>query len=150
MMFFTDPGAAVAEMRRVLRPTGSVAVATWASLQETPGYAAMVDLLREMFGEPHAQALTAPYSMGSSEQLRTLMGSAFDSVEVERHDGRARFASIDDWVHTDVRGWTLADMIDDDEYEQLLSEARRQLAEFVRDDGRVEFAAPALIATAKG
>ncbi len=49
MMFFTDAEQAVAEMARVLVPGGSVAVAVWASLEETPGYLAMVGLLADLF-----------------------------------------------------------------------------------------------------
>lgn len=39
----------------------------------------------------------------------------------------ARFESIDAWVHTDVRGWTLADRIDEAQH-ALLRRALRALA----------------------
>ena len=65
-----------------------------------------------------------------------------------RHDGTARFESIRAWVHTDIRGWTLAEMIDDPAYERLLAEALTDLANYTDEAGRVSFATPALIATA--
>ncbi len=147
LMFFTEREKGLAEMRRVLRPGGRIAVATWTSLDGTPGYAAMVELLGALFGDAAAEALTAPFVLGDREELRGLLAEHFDMVEVTTHDGVARFDSIEAWVHTDVRGWTLADMIDDDDYSLLLEEAARDLARFTNPDGSVEFAAPALIAT---
>lgn len=68
---------------------------------------------------------------------------------MQRHDGVARFASIEAWVRTDVKGWTLAGMIDDEQYAELVDAARTELAPFTSADGAVEFAAPALIATGR-
>jgi SAM-dependent methyltransferase len=148
LMFFEDRVAGLREMGRVLRPGGRVAVATWGSLDTTPGYAAMVDLLRPLFGEAAADALTAPFVLGDPDDLQGLLRSEFDEVTVASHVGLARFDSIEAWVHTDIRGWTLADMIDDDQYTLLLAEAEHDLAGFITTSGTVEFAAPALIAVA--
>ena len=68
---------------------------------------------------------------------------------VVRADGRARFPSIEAWVHTDIRGWTLAEMIDDGTYAELLAAAQQELICFTDRAGRVEFAAPALLATGR-
>src|SRR5262245_21700611 len=54
LMFFADRPAAIREMQRALRPGGHLAVAVWASLDDTPGYAAFVALLRRLFGEETA------------------------------------------------------------------------------------------------
>ena len=64
---------------------------------------------------------------------------------VTRHEGTARFDSLEAWVHTDVRGWTLDGMIDDEDAE-LLAAAEADLAGFVDGDGQIRFPAPALIA----
>jgi hypothetical protein len=47
-----------------------------------------------------------------------------------------------------VKGWTLADLIDEDQYALLLREAAVALRRYASADGTVAFAAPALIATA--
>lgn len=148
LMFFDDRGRALREMARVLRPGGSMAVATWARVEESPGYASMVDLLRRVVGDEAAEALLVPFQLGTAEAVIDLMADAFPDVVVARHPGVARFASIRDWVHTDIRGWTLADMIDDATCDRLLAEALRVHARYAADDGRVSFAAPALIAIA--
>jgi len=146
MMFFEDRRAAVGEMRRIVRPGGQVVVATWASLEATPGYAAMVDLVDRVVGSAAADALTAPFVLGDEAVLGELLSTNFGDVEVEVRDGVARFASIDAWVHTDVRGWTLSDLIDDELYAELLDTAGRELARFERPDGTIEFDAPAILA----
>ncbi|MFW2383807.1 MAG: class I SAM-dependent methyltransferase, partial [Acidimicrobiales bacterium] len=147
-MFFSDRGLAVDEMARVLQPEGRVAIATWGVLEQAPGYAAMVELLEEVVDKSAADALRAPFVLGDPQDLRDILSPTFSAIDVVEHNGVARFESIDAWVHTEIRGWTLADRIDDDCYQTLRNEARTKMQRFTRPDGSVEFPAPALIATA--
>lgn len=149
LMFFSDRAAAVREMARVLRPRGRVCVATWSALAESPGYGALVDLIDEMFGSEHAQALAAPFNIGTSGALRDAMSVGFDRVEVHRLEGEARFPSLDGWIETDVRAWTLWDMLDNDQFEQLRVTARTRLSGFCDPTGAVAFPAAALVAVAE-
>ena len=149
LMFFEDQTAALAEMWRVLRPGGRLAVAVWDSADHTPGYAAMIALLDRLFGEEAAAALRAPYSLGDPGKLRSLADRAgIPEPRIETMEGTARFPSIESWVYTDIRGWTLADMIDTAQYETLQREAQQHLAQFRQPDGTVVFAAPAHILSA--
>ena len=147
LMFFADRQAGVAEMARVARPGGTVTVATWSTIEESPGYAAMAGLLHRLFGPEAADALRAPYVLGRPDDVADLLNPHLDRVEVTRVGGTARFTSIADWVHTDIRGWTLAEAINDTQFEVLLAEAERELAPFAGPDGVVTFPAPALIAS---
>jgi SAM-dependent methyltransferase len=148
VMFFDDREAALAEMARVVRPGGTVAVATWAAA-ESPGYAALIDLLGRACGPAAADALAAPFCLGAPDALGALVSAAFDDVAVRRYVGWARFASIDAWVRTEIEGWTLAGTIDDDALARLVVAARDELAEFTDAAGSVAFPAPALIATGR-
>ena len=147
-MYFQDRARAISEIARVSRPGGRVAVATWAAVEESPGYAAMVELLGDEIGEWAAEATRAPFCMGSPAQLRDLLRTSFPAVTVERHEGQACFASLNDWMHTEIRGWTLAEHVDDEQFARLCQRAGDVFGGFVGDDGRVRFPAPALIATA--
>ena len=149
LMFFEDQRAGVSEMWRVLRPGGRLAIAVWDALDNTPGYAAITSLLARLFGDAVAAVLHAPYSLGDPDALLALFrASGVADVTVQRLPGEACFASIRAWMHSDVRGWTLADKLDDEQYERLVSEAEQELSRFVTANGTVRFSHPALLVTA--
>jgi SAM-dependent methyltransferase len=149
LMFFEDRPAALREMLRVTRPGGRLAVAVWGSLDETPGYAAMAELLRRLFGDEVAESLRAPYVLGDRHTLHTLFVEAgLPDARITTQVGAARFPSVPAWVHTEIRGWTLADRLDDAQVGWLVAEAERALGQFVTADGTVSFPAPAHIVAA--
>ena len=151
LMFFDDRTAALREMRRVMKPGGRTFVAVWEFLERTPGYAAMVSLLHRLFGTPVADALRAPFILGEPHALHaTLTAAGISGATVCTLDVTARFPSLEAWVHTDVKGWTLTDMIDDDQYRTLLDTAQKELTGFERPDGSVSFSSPAHLVTIMG
>ncbi len=150
LMFFSDRELAVREMHRVLRPGGRVVLATWAELDASPGYAAMVALLRRVVGDPPADALLAPFGVGTEAALRILAEPVFPGIQVETWEGTARFPSLEAWLTTDVKAWTLDDLISDAQFDDLLGEVPAALGRFCTPDGRVSFPAPAIVAIATG
>lgn len=149
LMFFEDRVAALKNMWRVLKPAGRLAVAVWDRLDNSPGYLAMTQLLRRLFGDEAANALHAPFNLGNTDDLMPLFAQAgIEGAQLETGSGEAHFPSLGTWLHTDVKGWTLADLIDEAQYEILKREAQTALASFVGEDGSVVFAAPAHIVTA--
>ena len=100
-----------------------------------------------LFGEGPVRALSAPYNLGEREAFRRCFVDAGLGEPVLRtRVGGARFASLDDWLYTDIRGWTLAEMIDDAQFERLRQAARVELAHYQGPDGRIGFPAPAHLA----
>ncbi len=146
LMFMTDPGSAVREMVRAVRPGRPVVFATWAEVSASPGYEAMIQLLDDECGSEAANALRAPFSIGTDAALAAIVEPEVDDVEVTIERGVARFPSLEAWLQTDIRGWTLADMIDDEQFGALLHAAQSRLVDFVAPSGEVTFAAPAVIA----
>ena len=146
-MFFTDRTAALEEMARVTVQGGTVTIATWAGLDRTPGYDALVALIEDELGGAAAAELRAPFVLGELGDVRQLLAPHGDDLSVEEIAGTARFASIADWVHTDVRGWTLGDLVDDAGEAALVARAERELASFIAPDGSVTFPVPALVGT---
>lgn len=150
LMFFEDPVQALSEMWRVLKQGGHLAVAVWGALTDTPGYQSMVQLLDEALGAAIADELKVPFCLGSPQLLQDLFSRAgIPRPKVETVVGAARFPSIEAWVHTDVRGWTLAERIDDAQYALVRHKATAALAPYVQADGSVAFASPAHIISAE-
>lgn len=148
LMYFSDRARAIGEMARVTRPAGRVAVATWTAVQELPGFAAMVDLFGDELGDWAAEAMRAPFCIGTADELADLLRPSFPDVAVARREGQACFRSVDEWLYTEIRGWTLSEHVDDEQFARLRQRGATRLRCFVASDGRVRFAAPALIATA--
>ena len=149
LMFFEDRALALREMMRVLRPGGRLAVAVWDTVENTPGYAKMIGLLQRLFGQAAADGLRAPYNLGDKALLKSIFDKAgIVDTSIASLDGTARFPSIKDWVFTDIKGWTLADMISEAQFKDLLDAAEQEMQEFVTTDGAVAFKAPAHIVTA--
>lgn len=152
LMFFTDRPAALREMMRVLKTGGRLTVAVWDTLENAPGYKKVVGLLDRLFGADVAEALRSPYSLGEVQILRSLFEEAeVNEFEIKTLPGQARFPSIESWMFTDVRGWTLADVLDEEQYQLLLKEAQTELRPFLTGDGAgtVLFDHPAHLVTAK-
>lgn len=147
LMFFEDRQAALSEVARVLRPGGRIAVSVWDNVESSPGYARMIALIEKLAGTEAADALRAPFCLGDIGELQGLLErSGLRDAQITAKSDLARFPSITDWVATEVRGWTLAELINDEQFRTLTEAANGKLSEFVGPDGSVSFAAPALIA----
>ena len=146
LMFFEDKTRALQEMERVLKPGGRIVVAVFDSLENNPGYKAMVEILRDITGEDVAQALRFPFSLGDTEELKSLCKkSGIDSAEIITHNNNVRFPDARKMVLADVKGWfPLAGItLDDQEIDEAADRLTSTLSEFILDDGSVEFPMPA-------
>lgn len=84
-------------------------------------------------------------SQVSTPADRDLLSSLFADADaasssIKTQSGIARFPSVASWIHTDVKGWSpLGQLLDEEQFEQLLTEAKTDLGSFVTKAGRVEF-----------
>lgn len=148
LMFFTDRVQAIQEMMRVLRPGGRLAVAVWDAVENIEGYAPLANLMDQLYGQETGDAVRSPFVLGNADLLRDLFADVgADAVELTHGIGAMRFPSLRDWLTTEIRGWILADRLDDAQFEQFLSAATPILAPFVMADGSVVLKAPAFIVT---
>ena len=129
-----------------------LAVAVWASLADTPAYAAEVALAERVAGRAAADVLRATFPFGEVARLGKLCAHAgVPAAHIELRRGRGRFPSIRVMVEADVRGWLplMGVVFGEDLIGEILRQAQSALQPFVaRDAGGVTFASPALLATA--
>jgi len=144
LMYFTDPEAALSEVRRVTRQHGRVGIAVWDGLANNRGYARLADVIETLFAADAADAIRVPFQLGDPDVLLRLATAAFPDSAVTRHGGVARFGSVHAWLHTEIRGWTLADTVDERGFERLLDAAQRELSDLITADG-VAFDVSALV-----
>lgn len=128
VMFFPDPAGGIAEMARV---AGRGLVAVWDAIEQSDGYTVMQDVFRDELGEQAASSLDAVFSMGNDGVLEGIVtaagieGAAFASIS-----GTGRFATVAEWVQTEVQGWTLGGSVTDEQLATLTRVAEQRLGHF--------------------
>lgn len=133
----------------MLRPSGSAAIAVWDSVENVEGYAPLADLMDRLYGQETGDAMRSPFVLGDRELIRKLFADAgAHNIDVTRQVGTMRFPSLRAWLTTEIRGWILADRLDDAQFEQLVSEVEPIIAPYLQADGSVALRAPAFIITA--
>jgi len=146
LMFFDDQVQALREMARVLRPGGRVTVATWDTYANSPGYGRLIGLLADLFGESVADELRQPFALSDTREVAQLFAEAgIGEAVANTQMGVARFPSLESWINTEIRGWTLADRLDDRAQRDLLAAAAKVMQPYIAGDGMVAFPAPAHI-----
>lgn len=105
LMFVPDKALALREMRRVLRPGGTLLLSTWDTLANNPA----TELLHALAGAACAsdppQFMLTPFSMTDPDALRALAASAgFAAVRVETVATTGEAVSAADLAHGFVRG----------------------------------------------
>lgn len=144
LMFYPDASSGVAEMARVAK-RGLVAV--WDSIDRSAGYRAMQKLFRDELGEGAAASLDAPFAMGGPGVLKGVLAAAdVGHTEVVSIEGTGRFDSVEQWVTTEVRGWTLGESVTEQQLSDLVSVAEERLAPFVTPEGCI-FGMTTMVAT---
>jgi SAM-dependent methyltransferase len=107
-MLMADPGAALAETRRVLGDDGRLALSVWGDPEQNPWASIPAQSLLELTGaEPPDPLAPGIFAMASEERTRDLLiGAGLEPQRVETVEMAWRFDSFADYWHhlTDVKG----------------------------------------------
>ncbi len=152
LQFFPDPDAALAEMRRCLRPAGRVGIAVWFPIDECPLWAALEVGLAEEFGAERAAGIRRPFSWPGADALAAgLSNAGFVDVGLSDHTVVMHFergvrqamrALVSTPFSTDVAA------LDPDAYEHMTRTVMRHLARSSNPDEMVDIPARTLIGIA--
>jgi len=103
LQFFPDRPAALSEIRRVLKRGGRLALSCWRSIEHTPGYLMLEQVLARRIG-PEKAALP-PFSFGDAEAIRrAVAGAGFREVKLRAEVKMIRFRSAEHLVRAVVGG----------------------------------------------
>ena len=136
LMFFPDRVQTLAEMARVTRSGGAVAVCVPAALDEQPAYGRFVQVAVEHAGAAARSLLGAYWSCGDLRELTGWFTAAGLVVAATRTElGTAAFDSPEDLAATEIQGSPLVERISDEIYHRIREGAREALRPFSRPDG---------------
>ncbi len=97
LQFFPDRVAGLAEIRRVLKPTGRVVASLWGPLEHNEGHRAVVHALEQQ--NIDATPAKRACSFCDTGAIRaSAMKAGFTQIEVRTEDGTSRFASMRSFV----------------------------------------------------
>jgi SAM-dependent methyltransferase len=154
-MLMADPGAALSETRRVLRPGGRVALAIWDRIAANPWAELPAHELAERGSSPASgtDGQPGPFALGDPERVRALLDEAgFTEVRVEAIEIVRRHEDFDElWeAQLDVsRSFHDAVMsYSEPEIHAIKDSLERRFAPFTTSNGALEVPGRTLVALA--
>lgn len=152
-MLMADPGAALRETRRVLRPGGRVALAAWAAPEENPWMAIQNQVMVELgVAEPSAPGAPGPFAWGEPGTAESFLEQAgFADVEARPVDFAFAFGSLDEhWDFKRATSRFLAETLDrhPDAADRVRAVLDERLGRYRHPDGSLALPARTWIAAA--
>ena len=106
LMLFEDRQQALAEMWRVLAPTGQLTVAVFDGLRNNQAYGKIADVYEKHVGPEIANALRYPFSMGDVNELKLLfMEAGTTGIDLKTANAKTSFSSATHLARSDIEGW---------------------------------------------
>lgn len=140
LQFFPDRGMALREMRRVLAPDGRLGLAVWGPQDESPGFAALGQVLAAHVS-PQAGTLP-PFSLGDAALVRGMVADAgFREIAVRRETLPVRWPSVEAFLNRMAAGagpmMAALTSMHKDKRQALVNDLRAALAEYEGEEGLV-------------
>lgn len=147
-IIFVEPAAMVAELARLLKPTGILAFSTWVRAADNPLFTPVAEVLG-----PPAPGPYAPDQWGDPDLIHARLTPYFDDITIDNHWFTWQFASLDAAVRfvTDESPMhvTIVTSLDDATRSRLVAAFTTALAAHRTGDGAVAFGTPYAVITAR-
>ena len=132
VFFFPDVDQALAEMARVVRRGGVVAIQTYAGLADQPAYQDFAAIVRRVAPGEALDLLDTYWSMGDLAALcAALERVGLEIVESRTIQGAVRYGTVENLVAAEIKGTPLADRLSQSQIDQILAECATMLNRFV-------------------
>ena len=137
LMFVPDVTKALAEMSRVTRAGGTVAVMVWDRVGSQPAYDPLIEIAARHAGPDAVTQLGTYFALGDLDELTSRLGSAdLHVTHATTHETIVRFPSVDAFVLAEVDATPLAERLTEEQLSAILEDTRESLRPFVEDDGQ--------------
>jgi SAM-dependent methyltransferase len=148
LMFVPERVQALQEMWRVLRPGGRLVVGVWCSLDESPAFREFIEIMRRHIGAD-ADVMARPFAMGAPTALESsLQEAGVENASMSRHEGRAHYPSVEEFVRVEVTAWLLADKVSEKQLGLILEDSTTALKPYVGKRGALDLPLDAIVACA--
>lgn len=146
VMAFSDPVAAFANFRRILRPSGVLVFCCWRSLQENE-----LDHLPLAAAGFHSPADDSPFSLADPEHIRrTLTAAGFGEIVIQSHDEKVSSGDLDAMTEVLLKVGPLGKIVRENPALRATAEPRlREALAALGDPSKVELLASVWIVTAR-
>jgi ubiquinone/menaquinone biosynthesis C-methylase UbiE len=152
LQFFPDRVGALVQLRRVLAPGASVAVATWLGIEHSP-FRFIADALSRHIGVDAARMMHAPYSLHDGAELAALLsGAGFSDIEVFEEAISCTWASHSQFASRSIAATPIAALFDEASEQArhaVTEEVTASLAEYALEEDRLCMTMATNIATAR-
>ncbi|MFP5371122.1 MAG: class I SAM-dependent methyltransferase, partial [Actinomycetes bacterium] len=150
LMFFPDPVRALAEMRRVVRRDGTVAVQVWSGLDAQPAYRPLFDIIARHAGREAVDLVNTYFSLGDLDEIQArLVAADLRVTGTSTHLTVMRLPSVDAAVAVEVRSTPLGQRITEEVYERILADTRTEFARFCDPAGALHLPIEGAVVTAR-
>jgi ubiquinone/menaquinone biosynthesis C-methylase UbiE len=139
LQFIPDRAKALGEMRRVLSPSGRLAILVWRSIRYSPGFAVLEQALEQHAGSEAAKWMRSPFSLGDQQELRNLLETTgFVNQAIRIGIGTVRFKSVDQFVSLYTAGTPLSALVSHmsaKAHSATVESVRSGLKSYIDDEG---------------